>query len=61
LSRHRSSCRHPEELTLSEVELGYLLFFLGFAFNFFKFPAKIACQALKPPNSLKPKEIELAF
>jgi hypothetical protein len=40
---------------------GDLLLFLALAFIFFKFLPKIACQAPKPPKSLKQKEIKLAF
>ncbi|MGH9597867.1 MAG: hypothetical protein ACRD3K_13815, partial [Edaphobacter sp.] len=29
--------------------------------NFFKFRPEIACQAPKPPNSLKQRKIELAY
>ena len=40
---------------------GNLLLFVAFTSFFRVFSPKIACQVPKPPNSLKPKKIELAF
>jgi hypothetical protein len=50
-----------DEIALLSLTISYSFHYLYHTnkFSFFKFSPKIACQAPKPPNSLKQKEIEL--